>query len=253
MFKHAIVRTPCPEMIHGITSATLGKPDYTKALSQHKEYVKALGSLGLEITILDPDSRYPDSTFVEDVAMCTEGFSVITNPGAVSRNGEQKDMKGVLDFFYDTIEQIKPPGTLDGGDVMMVGLNYYIGISDRTNQEGADQLIHILEKNGMTGEKIEIENMLHLKSGFSYLENNNLLAQNRLLYHPVFERFREISVAVDENYAANSLWVNGTVLVPAGFPETRSNIEKAGYPTLTLEVSEFEKLDGGLSCLSLRF
>lgn len=253
MFKHAIVRTPCPEMIHGITSATLGKPDYTKALSQHKEYVEALRSLGLEITILDPDSRYPDSTFVEDVALCTPELAVITNPGAASRIGEQDEMEGVIDPFYDTIEHILAPGTLEAGDVMMVGRNYYIGISERTNKDGADQLIDILEKHGLTGEKIEIENMLHLKSGLSYLEDNNLLAQNRLLNHPAFENFRKINVAVYEDYAANSLWVNGTVLVPAGFPDTRSNIEQAGYPTISVDVSEFEKLDGGLSCLSLRF
>ena len=202
MFKHAIVRTPCPEMIHGITSATLGKPDYSTALNQHREYVEALRSLGLEITVLEPDSRYPDSTFVEDVALCTVGLSVITNPGAASRKGEQVDMERALGSFYDTIEHIEAPGTVEAGDVMMTGRHFYIGISDRTNHEGADQLIHILEKHQMTGEKIELKQLLHLKSGMSYLEDN---------------------------------------------------IEQAGYPTISLDVSEFEKLDGGLSCLSLRF
>jgi dimethylargininase len=253
MFKHAIVRTPCPEMIHGITSATLGKPDYALALDQHMEYVKALRSLGLEITILEPDGRFPDSTFVEDVALCTVGLSVITNPGAASRKGEQVDMERVLGSFYDTIEHIEAPGTVEAGDVMMTGRHFYIGISDRTNHEGADQLIHILEKHRMTGEKIELKQLLHLKSGMSYLEDNNLLVQNELFNHPAFKRFRKIKVGNDEDYAANSIWVNGTVLVPAGFSETRSNIEQAGYPTISLEVSEFEKLDGGLSCLSLRF
>lgn len=253
MFKHAIVRTPCPEMIHGITSATLGKPDYALALNQHKQYVKALRSLGLEITVLEPDNRFPDSTFVEDVALCTVGFSVITNPGAASRQGEQVDMERVLGSFYDTFENIEAPGTLEAGDVMMAGRHSYIGISTRTNHEGADQLIHILEKHRMTGEKIELKQLLHLKSGLSYLEDNNLLVQNGLYNHPAFKKFRKIKVGTDETYAANSLWVNGTVLVPAGFPITRSHIEQAGYPTISLDVSEFEKLDGGLSCLSLRF
>ena len=253
MFKHAIVRTPCPEMIHGITSASLGKPDYTLALDQHKQYIDALRSLGLEITVLEPDSRFPDSTFVEDVALCTAGLSVITNPGAASRRGEQVDMDRILGSFYDTIEHIKAPGTLEAGDVMMTGHHFYIGISDRTDHEGADQLIHILEKYRMTGEKIELKKLLHLKSGMSYLEDDNLLVQNRLSDHPAFKKFQKIRVGTDEDYAANSLWVNGTVLVPAGFPKTRRNIEKAGYPTISLDVSEFEKLDGGLSCLSLRF
>jgi dimethylargininase len=253
MFKHAIVRTPCPEMIHGITSSKLGKPDYALALNQHKEYVEALRSLGLEITVLEPDSRFPDSTFVEDVALCTFGLSVVTNPGAASRKGEQIDMEMVLGSFYDSIEHIEAPGTLEAGDVMMAGRHFYIGISDRTNHQGADQMIHILERYRMTGEKIEINQLLHLKSGMSYLEDNNLLVQNGSLNHPAFYKFRKIKTGADEDYAANSLWVNGTVLVPAGFPITRNNIEQAGYPNITLDVSEFEKLDGGLSCLSLRF
>jgi len=253
MFKHAIVRTPCPEMIHGITSATLGKPDYSLALDQHKQYIDALRSLGLEITLLEPDSRFPDSTFVEDVALCMVGFSVITNPGADSRQGEQDDLERVLGSFYDSIEHIDASGTVEAGDVMMTGRHFYIGISDRTNHEGADQLIHILEKHQMTGEKIEFKQLLHLKSGMSYLEDNNLLIQNGLYNHPSFKRFQKIKVGTDEDYAANSLWVNGTVLVPSGFPKTRRNIEKAGYPTISLDVFEFEKLDGGLSCLSLRF
>ncbi len=253
MFKHAIVRTPCPEMIHGITSVTLGKPDYSLALDQHREYVEALRSLGLEVTVLGPDSRFPDSTFVEDVALCTAGLTVITNPGAASRKGEQVDMERVIGSFYDTIEHIESPGTLEAGDVMMTGRHFYIGISDRTNHEGADQLIQILEKCQMTGEKIELKKLLHLKSGMLYLEDNNLLVQNELYNLPAFNRFRKIIVGADEAYAANSLWVNGSVLVPSGFPITRSNIEQAGYPTISLDVSEFEKLDGGLSCLSLRF
>jgi dimethylargininase len=240
-------------MIHGITSARLGKPDYNLALDQHMQYVDALRSLGLEITVLEPDSRFPDSTFVEDVALCTAGLSVITSPGETSRKGEQLGMERILGTFYDTIEHIKAPGMLEAGDVMMTGRHFYIGISARTNHEGADQLIHVLEKYRMTGEKIEIKQLLHLKSGISYLEDDNLLVQNRLYDHPAFKRFRKIKVGTDEDYAANSLWVNGTVLVPAGFPKTRRNIELAGYPTTSLNVSEFAKLDGGLSCLSLRF
>jgi dimethylargininase len=253
MFKHAIVRTPCPEMIHGITSAILEQPDHALALIQHKEYVEALRSLGLAITVLEPDGRFPDSTFVEDVALCTVGLSVITNPGADSRQGEQDGMERVLGSFYDIVEHIESPGTLEAGDVMMVGRHFFIGISDRTNHEGANQLIQILERHQMSGEKIELKRLLHLKSGMSYLEENNLLVQNGLHNHPAFKRFRKIRVDGDEAYAANSLWVNGTVLVPTGFPITRNNIEQAGYPTISLDVSEFEKLDGGLSCLSLRF
>ena len=253
MFKHAIVRTPCPEMIGGISSAKLGKPDYALALKQHRAYIAALQSLGLEITVLEPDHRFPDSTFVEDVALCTEGFSVITSPGAASRKGEEEDMERILGSFFDEIDHITPPGTLEAGDVMMAGSHFYIGISERSNHAGADQLVRILERHNQTGAQIELQKLLHLKSGISYLENNNLLCGKELYDHHAFSSFNTISVGRNEDYAANSLWINGTVLVPADFPETRRNIEQAGYPTISLDVSEFEKLDGGLSCLSLRF
>jgi len=220
MFKHAIVRTPSPEMIHGITSGIKKKPDHKLALIQHKEYVEALRSLGLGITVLEPNSRFPDSTFVEDVALCTNGFAVIMQPGAATRKGEQLDMTGVLGSFYDHIEHIEAPGTIEAGDVLMTGRHFYIGISDRTNHEGADMLIAILEKYQMSGEKIELKKLLHLKSGVSYLEDRYLLAGDYLFSHPAFKRFRIIRVGGKEEYAANSLWVNGTVLVPAGFPKT---------------------------------
>ncbi len=253
MFKKAIVRTPCPEMINGLSSASPGKPDYSKAMDQHEKYIDALRSCGLEVKVLEADSRFPDSTFVEDVALCTPHCAIITNPGAPSRNGEKLEMKPVLQSYYNQVESIKMPGTLDAGDVMMVGQHFYIGISERTNVEGAEQLIGILKKYVMTGSKVPLQKMLHLKSGLSYLEQNNLLITGEFIQFPAFAGFRRIEVDPDESCAANSLWVNSTVLVPAGFPNTREKIEQAGYHTLSLDVSEFQKLDGGLSCLSLRF
>jgi dimethylargininase len=253
MYKNAIVRTPCPEMVQGITTASLGKPDYRLALGQHAKYIEALKSLGLEVRVLGPDSRFPDSTFIEDVALCTPGVAVITSPGAASRKGEEAELGNVLGSFYDHLEFITAPGTLEAGDVMMAGSHFYIGISDRTNHAGAEQLLSILKKHGMSGEKVELSGLLHLKTGISFLEDQMILVGKELSYHPAFGTFRKIMVPVGEAYAANSVWVNGTVLVPAGFPETKANIEQAGFNTLEVDVSEFQKLDGGLSCLSLRF
>ena len=135
----------------------------------------------------------------------------------------------------------------------MVGSHFYIGISERTNEQGADQLISILKAFWMTGSKVPLSEMLHLKSGLSYLENNTMLVSGEFIGTPEFERFLKIEIDKEEGYAANSLWVNGTVIVPKGFPKTKSKIEAAGYSTIELDVSEFQKLDGGLSCLSLRF
>ena len=253
MFTYAIVRKPGPEISGGLTSASLGRPDYTMALEQHRAYVDALRNCGLEVKVLEADSRFPDSVFVEDVALCTTECAIVTNPGAPSRNQEKVEIRPVLDTYYKHVESIESPGTLDAGDVMMVGKHFYIGISDRTNRDGAGQLTGILEAYGMSASMIPLKEMLHLKTGLSYLEHKNLLISGEFLNHPAFENFQLIEVDPDEAYAANSLWINSKVLVPAGFPKTLKKIKEAGYQTITLDVSEFRKLDGGLSCLSLRF
>ena len=136
---------------------------------------------------------------------------------------------------------------------MMVGSHFYIGLSERTNQAGTDQVIAILNKYGMTGSVVPLEKVLHLKTGVVYLENNNLLAAGEFLEWAAFQKYNILKVDEAESYAANCIWVNGTVIVPAGYPKTRQIIENTGYPTIRVDVSEFRKLDGGLSCLSLRF
>lgn len=253
MFRNAIVRVPSPSITEGLTTANLGKPDYLKALEQHASYTEALKKCGLNVKVLEKDDLHPDSTFIEDVALCTSEFAVITYPGAESRVGETNGIRDVLQEFYCNIEEIISPGTLEAGDIMMAGNHFFIGVSRRTNLNGSVQLIKILEQHGMTGSAITLKEMLHLKSGASYLENNNMLVSGELKDCSDLERFNRIIVEPGESYAANSLWVNGTVLVPAGFPETGKKIEDAGYRTIVLDVSEFRKVDGGLSCLSLRF
>ena len=252
-FTRAIVRRPCRNMINGITTAGLGLPDYQKAVAQHAAYIGALEAAGLEVFVLEPDEDHPDSVFVEDVALLTPGVAVITNPGAASRRGEIREMKSVLHHYYDSVERIEQPGTLEAGDIMMVGNHYYIGLSERTNREGADQLITILDQYGLTGSTVPLRDMLHLKTGVSYLEHNNLLVTGEFSKHGAFDSFNTIQVPGEEAYAANSVWVNGHVLVPKGFPVTLGRIRAHGYEVAEVDVSEFRKLDGGLSCLSLRF
>lgn len=253
MFTKAIVRKPCPNLTQGITHAGLGVPDYHKALLQHARYTDVLRELGLEVTLLEADDRFPDSVFVEDVAICTPHCAIVSRPGANSRRDEIEGIRESLHQHYDNVEHIDEPGTLDGGDVMMVGSHYYIGLSERTNPEGAEQLITILERYGMTGSQVPLQEVLHLKTGVSYLEENTLLVSGEFVSRDTFKDFRMIKVPPEEAYAANGIWINGSVLVPAGFPYTQKQIEDCGYTTIPLEMSEFEKLDGGLSCLSLRF
>lgn len=252
-FTRAIVRTPCERLPEGLSSTRIGKVDYDLALLQHEKYIRALELCGLDVMVLPPDNEFPDSTFVEDTALLTSHAAIITRPGAPSRAGETAAMQTVIEGYFDNMHKIEMPGTLEAGDVMMVGSHFFIGLSERTNIEGARQLIYFLEKYGMTGSVIEISGMLHLKSGVSYLENNTLLAVNMLDAHPAFTGMDIIPVPDHESYAANSLWVNEFVLVPEGYPVTLQNIISAGYEPIVLDVSEFRKLDGGLSCLSLRF
>lgn len=254
MFKRAIVRKPSQSIINGLTTAKLGKPDYHKTLQQHDTYVDALKKCGLEIISLPADELYPDATFVEDVALLTKTCAIITRPGAASRRGETKGIKKILQTYYTNIEEIAAPGTVEAGDIMMVDNHYYIGISDRTNQEGANQVISYLETYGMTGSVIELKEVLHLKTGLAYLENNHLVASGEFITHSAFQQFNIIAITEgNESYAANCIWVNDRVILPEGYDKTKEMITAAGYETIEVDVSEFRKVDGGLSCLSLRF
>lgn len=256
MFKQTIVRRPAKSMVEGITSAPeLGKPDYQLALAQHDRYIEALKLCGVDVLVLDALEAYPDSCFVEDVAVCTENCAIITNPGAASRNGEKAYIRSAIEQFYpeEKIDSIEAPGTLDGGDVMMVGDHFYIGLSERTNREGIDQFISILERHGMTGEAVEMKEMLHLKTGLAYLENNRLLVGGEFITADQFKDFEKIVVPEDEAYACNCIWVNDYVIVPEGYPKTEEKIRALGYQVIVVDTSEYRKLDGGLSCLSLRF
>lgn len=253
MFTKAIVRTPCKNIAKGITSANLGLPDYSTTLEQHQNYVKALKKCGLEVINMEAVENYPDSVFIEDTALLTPYCAIIMRPGAKSRIGETESVAEFLKDHFEKIEAIYEPGTIEAGDIMKVGTHYYIGISERTNEAGANQLISILIKYGMSGSKVKLNNVLHLKTGMAYLENNNLVITGEFLNHEEFKKFNQIKIDVDESYAANCIWVNDTVIIPAGSPKAKSAIEQAGYKTSEVNVSEFQKLDGGMSCLSLRF
>lgn len=254
MFKNAILRKPGRSLVNGITSAPeLRKPDYGLAIKQHDTYIEALKFCGAEVTVLQADERFPDSCFVEDVAVCTKKFAMIAKPGAPSRRGEEKEIIEVVKKFYNDIEYIKEPGTLEGGDVMMIGDHFYVGLSKRTNREGAKQLMKALEKYGMSGSIVEMSEMLHLKSGLAYLEDNVLLVTGEFINKLEFEGFNKIIIDEEETYSANCIRVNDYVLVPAGYPKTKEKIRAAGFKVIVVDTSEYRKVNGGLSCLSLRF
>jgi dimethylargininase len=253
MFISAMVKTPCKNMVNGIRQANPGKPDYALACRQHDQYIRALEACGLSVTVLEPDEAFADSTFIEDTCLVTQKCIVITRPGAMSRRGETRAVAQAMSGLDRPMAAITAPATLDAGDVMRVNDHFYVGLSQRTNDAGVAQLKQILTPFGYTVSAIPLTSVLHLKTGVSYLENNCLLAWGEFLNQPEFASFTLLKVDDAEAYAANSVWINGRVLVPEGYHKTRSIIESAGYDTIAVDVSEFKKLDGGLSCLSLRF
>jgi dimethylargininase len=252
MFKTAITRKPGKNFYQGITTANFGEPSYQRILEQHADYVEILKKLGLQVIELAVLPEYPDAYFVEDVAVVTPDVAVITNPGAKTRNGEQAHIKPVL-RRYRKIARIEPPGTLDGGDVLMVGNHFFIGISERTNFHGAAQLGEILEGYGYTWNSVPVGDGLHLKSHVSWVSQNTLLIGTPFIGKPQFDDFDQLEVDIDESHACNTLWINDTLLTPKGFPKTREQLERLGLPIIELSTSEFNKMDGGLSCLSIRF
>ena len=193
VFNNAIVRLPGKNFSEGETSNLFGKPDIGKTNIQHEAYREALEHCGINLTILNPEKNYPDAPFVEDTAVVTDKFGLITNPGASSRKGEVISIQKALNDFYSELEFINPPGTLDGGDICQAEDHFFIGVSDRTNEFGATQLGQILSKYGYSSEIIDIRgvsDLLHLKSGMSYLEDGNLILVNSLINHPAFDIYR---------------------------------------------------------------
>lgn len=256
MLTRAIVRPPAVNFSEGLTAAGLGAPDYERALQQHEAYCAALERCGLTLTRLEADPNYPDSTFVEDAAIITERCVVLTRPGAPSRVSEVDGIRPVLGNLFPSLLRIESPGTLDGGDVCEAGDQFFVGISERTNEAGAQQLAKLLEQSGYATALLDIRSLnflLHLKSGLAYLGDNRMVVVGALADRAEFSGYDPVHVDSDEEYAANCIRVNEYVLLAAGYPRVEAKLVEIGYQTFTLEMSEFQKMDGGLSCLSLRF
>ena len=254
--EHAIVRLPSSDLAEGITSATLGAPIYTDACRQHAAYCKALRQAGTVVAVLDADLRHPDAHFVEDAAVVVGSTAVLTRPGAAARRDEARAIRAPLAEHFHEIEEIVAPATLDGGDVCDAGDRIFVGISQRTNRGGAEQFARIARRAGKIPAIVDVRGVagaLHLKSAMAYLGDERFVATAALAPLLREPRERVLLVAPGEEYAANCVRVNDVVLVAAGYPHLRAALAGAGYASVPLDVSEFRKMDGGLSCLSLRF
>lgn len=255
-FRQALVRPPSGTYALGLTSAAQGPPELTMAHAQHDAYCNALRRCGLEVRTLAPDERFPDATFVEDTAVLAKRTAIITRPGAPSRLGEITSIEAALAELGADMQRIVAPGSVDGGDICQAEEHFFIGLSARTNEQGAHQLAGILRAHGYSASTIDIRHnrsLLHLKSGIAYLGEQRLALCSNFPDVPEFEGFQVIRSIAEEDYAANCVRINQHVLIASGYPQFAAQLARAGLATLALDMSEFRKMDGGLSCLSLRY
>lgn len=255
-YTRAIVRPPPSTFAAGITSAHDGAPDLPLALMQHQAYCLALEQCALAVSVLSADAEFPDSCFVEDTAVLTARGAIATRPGAPSRVGEVSSIVAALHPYFSEIASITAPGTVDGGDVCEAEGHFLIGLSHRTNEEGARQLAGLLGDIGFPSSVIDIrgsQRLLHLKTGISYLDDGRMLLTGDVPRTASLAPYELIEVPDAERYAANCLCLNDKVVMADGYPATRAALESCGYEVLALGMSEYRKMDGGLSCLSLRF
>eukprot|EP00347_Sterkiella_histriomuscorum_P021509 403333729 len=251
----AVVRTPCQALINGLTTADLGLPNYDVASIQHSDYVVALQKCGVKnIEVLEKREEFPDSVFVEDAAIALPKSLVITQPGAKSRQGEfTEDMKKAFEKFYKPEEFHLMTGNelLDGGDVMRVGNFYYVGLSSRTNAEGAARLIQILTQEGLDGTPVSLPKGLHLKTIVTSIAPNLLVGIQEINSISEFDNFEKIIVDAEESHGANLLNINGKLLVPLGCPKLLQILEDRGFECYVVDNFEFRKVDGALTCMSV--
>ncbi|MCP4472284.1 MAG: dimethylarginine dimethylaminohydrolase [Gammaproteobacteria bacterium] len=253
-FSRAITRLPARSIVDGLRAENTGDPDYEQMLRDHAHYVATLQQAGALVTELPALEAFPDSVFVEDVALCLPDIAVLMRPGAASRAGEIAQMAPVLHDRYAQVLEIGAPGHIEGGDILTTPGEILVGRSGRTDSAGIAQLAEIVEPRGYRlREVLTPPGVLHFKTDCSLLDAETILATPRLHASGCFEGYRVIHTADNEEAAANSIRYNDLVLMPAGFPLTRDRLLEAGYQVREINNCECAKLDGGMSCLSLRF
>ena len=265
MISHALVRPPGASFAQAISSSQ-AVIDVALAQAQHAEYRQALAEAGVAVEVLPPDERYPDSCFMQDPAMVIAGRAIINRPGAASRRGEEGALVELLAARFPTT-RIVAPGTLEGGDVLILPDRVVVGRSDRTNRAGIAQLVVALADltsppwleglpnlSGLAGLPVleaPVAGYLHLLSAVTHLGDGTLLAVEDFDLPPALAGFPVLRVPADEGYACNALGIGDKVILPAGYPKTAATLKAHGYDVLLVPTTEFAKADGGVTCLAL--
>ena len=252
-FTRILARRPAPNFAEGITTANLGKPDYDKAIQQYDTYIQALRDCNLELTLLPTDDRFPDGHFVEDPVVIFHDVAFMCRSGAEARQGEGESLKPYL----ADLRIIEPPSNarIDGGDVLICADRILVGLSERTNQAGVDDLRRALQtvKSDIRVDAVPFEGVLHLKSGLTELAPNVLIHDPTLKTEYDLSWATVITLPAHEGYAADVMPVNDTLFIAKGYPAA-VKASRAYYEKIVeLDMSEFQRMDGGLTCMSLRF
>ena len=224
--------------------------DLDIARAQHSQYIDALRQLGCEVLELPVEANLPDSVFVEDAAFILPHTAVITRPGADSRKPETESIIRALSPHINLMH-LREPATLDGGDVLVIGKNIYIGLSTRSNQDAIDQLNLMLGNDGYTVTGVQLHDCLHLKSAVTRVDDNTLLINKNWVDTHHFEQYELIEVHPDEPHAANCLPIGSSIIYPTSFPKTDARLRSRGYETVNIEVDELAKAEGAVTCCSL--
>lgn len=253
-FSRAITRRPAASIVDGLRAEDTGTPDLEQMLADHAHYVATLKRAGAEVIELPPLDAYPDAVFVEDTALCLPQGAVLMRPGAPSRMGEVDKIAPTIRQVFDDVRRIEGQGHVEGGDILVTGREILVGRSDRSDAAGVAELAGIVAEWGHTlREVFTPPGVLHFKTDCSLLDGETILSTRRLDASGCFTGYRVLHVPEGEEAAANSIRFNRFVLLPAGFPRTAEMLDKAGYDVVEINNAECAKLDGGMSCLSLRF
>lgn len=254
-FSHAITRRPSASIIAGLRAVDTGTPDLALMQAHHADYVAALRSTGAEVVELGALEAFPDSVFVEDTALCLPEGAVVMRPGAPTRLGEAAEMAPHLQRLYGSVKQISgAEAFIEGGDILTTETEILVGRSARTNAAGVAELTALVADWGhRVREVFTPPGVLHFKTDCSLLDGETILSTKRLDASGCFAGYKVIHVAEGEEACANTIRFNNLVIMPAGFPRTRDVLDAAGYSVCEIGNSECAKLDGGMSCLSLRF
>jgi dimethylargininase len=246
------VTRPVPESLARCELTHLSRVpiDVAAAETQHQQYEEVLRTLGCSLRHVPPAHDLPDSVFVEDVAIVLDDIAIITRPGAASRRPEREAVAAVLSE-YRLLQSIAAPGTLDGGDVLRLGRTLYVGLSTRTNEDGARQLARHVATFGYTVECVETAACLHLKSAATAVDSDRVLCNRDWIDARVFRGVDVLEVDPAEPHAANVLRLGHTIVCAASHERTAAGLRARGYDVCTVDVSELAKAEAGVTCCSL--